>query len=136
VQFEKRDGRRLGRYAQYFRSAAPKFAARIALSSLSFMPGEAILARLENLGVTNFGAGFGYRVERFNGTSWEIDPGLQGNRIVPRILVILGPAANFDCTTIPIPVDQRAGQYRLSKTLRGTGSDRGVEVASEFTVTG
>jgi hypothetical protein len=136
VEFEKLDGRILARYAQYFRSAAPKFEARIALSQASIAPGEAIVARLENLGVTNFGAGFGYRAERFNGTSWEADQSLQGNKSVPRVLVILGPAATFDCATIPIPANQAPGVYRVGKTLSETSSGRRVEVAGEFTIAG
>jgi hypothetical protein len=132
VIFERRDGTRVGRYGQYFRAAPPKFAARIALSNNQFAPGQVVSARLENAGVERFGAGYGYRVERFNGTSWEVDPSLQGERKVPKVLVVLGPAATFDCLHLEIPGNQNPGQYRLVKEV--SQSSRRVIVTRTFTV--
>lgn len=136
VQFEKLDGSRLGAYSKYFRSVVPKFGARIALSASSFAPGEIISARLENVGVSRISAGYGYRVERFNGFSWEVDSALQGNRSVPKVLVVLGPAVNFDCSTISIPVNQTPGLYRLMKEVGRRGAGGKVPIAGEFTVLG
>lgn len=136
VQFEKLDGSHLGTYSRYFRSAAPKFSARIALNAPNFAPGETISARLENIGVSPIGAGYGYRVERFTGSAWEADSALQGNRSVPRVLVILGPAASFDCSTFPIPVNQAPGLYRLVKEVGRWGFGGKMVITSEFTVVG
>lgn len=120
VSFERSDGAHLGKYGEYFRAAAPKFAAQIGLSGERFHPGETVTARVENTGVERFGVGYGYIIERLNGSSWEADPTLQDpRRYVPEVLKILGPGATFDCVQISIPVDQSPGEYRVVKDVSG-----------------
>lgn len=95
TRFEGADGKRLGAYSQYFRSVPAKFDASITLEADTVAPGGTLVARLENLGAVWLGTGFGYSVERFDGSSWVADAALQGNRIFPRVLVRIGPAGVF-----------------------------------------
>jgi hypothetical protein len=134
--FEKRDGVRVGKYSKYFRSAPPRFGARLGLSNRQIAPGESVFARVENIGVVRFGVGYGYRVERFSGMSWEVDPSLQGKRSVPKVLVFLGPSATFDCLQVPVPPNQAPGLYRFTKEVSRSGSAgaRHVAVINTFTV--
>lgn len=138
VVFERRDGSRVARYGQYFRAAPHRFGAKIAVSNKQVKPGDALYARLENTGVERIGAGYGYRIERFNGAAWEVDPSLQNDRPVPKVLVILGLAAAFDCMQLPIPADQSPGRYRFVKEVsKYNNSSRGhrrVVVTRSFTV--
>lgn len=136
VMFEKRDGTFIARYGAYFRAAPPKFASRIALHSEQVGAGDKLSFRLENMGTQKIGAGYGYRIERFTGTAWEVDASLQSNKRVPRVLVILGPSATFDCVTISIPDASSPGRYRVVKAVmtRTDGPAKRVEIAKEFVV--
>jgi len=134
ILFERGGGAHLQRYSKYFRSTTPTFAAHVAVSESDAAPGGSILARLENTGVLPISAGYGYRVERLIGVAWEVDPALQGKRIVPKVLVILGPAASFDCVTIPIPSNQPAGQYRVVKEVGRRGVAGKIVVSAEFSI--
>jgi hypothetical protein len=129
-----KNGRKVRTYSQYFRSLAPTFDAGVALSGSSFLPGQTVYARLENLGVVPMSSGYGYRAERLNGSTWEADSQLQGDRSISKGLFVLGPGSIFDCRMFPIPTSQPAGRYRLVKNVGASGTSQRRIIAGEFDI--
>jgi hypothetical protein len=131
VRFERLNGTRLQTYSQYFRVAPKRLLGRIGFSQETVAPGGSVVVRLENLGTALFNAGFGYWIERFNGSYWKADPTMQDRRRRIRVLRKLSPGESFDCWRLAVPDEQSAGLYRISKRIHNFGEPF---IAQEFTV--
>ena len=129
VFFERRSsGHRLAHYAKYFRAAQPRVEAQVALSRDAIRAGGTLYARMENVGVLRITTGYGYRIERFSGSQWEVDPNLQDDRTVPRVAVKLPAGGTFECVRLPIPTDQPTGRYRIVKEVAEPDGSRRIAI--------
>jgi len=117
VRFENANGKLLGWYGAYFRVVSRTRDARLGLNSTSYRPGDAVLARVENLGTEYAFYGVPYRIERFDGSAWAIAPESPRG---PTILVLLSspPGQTGDrCSVFSVPATMPAGRYRMSKDV-------------------
>lgn len=112
VVIRDRDGKRLARFAEYFRVMPPIDDIRLTLNGSAFEPGETIEACLENHGtgvVPHDACGFG--VQRLVGAGWVHSP-LAPPVPCPAIGLYLPPGETTPGGSTTIPADAEPGRYR------------------------
>ena len=136
--FRRHAGRKYGHYSTYVRILPRLARARLTLRRRKITPGQLIMVRLENVGTVHLGAGYGYRLEQFTEGTWRTATALQDSRVVPRVLVLVGPLSTFDCAAILVPQDQPRGRYRIIKDIWDQVGDGKVHqkasASAEFTI--
>lgn len=133
-------GRKLGAFGGYARLMRPTQHARLTLSPGPHRPGELVQARLDNLGTAIVTFGVPWKVERFNGSGWELAPeSPRGSWILP--LYGAGPGLSSDeCVARVTP--EATGLYRIVKSVDyrlstdfGSREVGPIELTAEFEVT-
>jgi hypothetical protein len=110
-----RDGRKLGRFGSYARLMAPTQGAVLAVDPGPHRPGELVLAWIENFGTATTTFGVPWRVERFNGTAWELAPESPGGPwILPLYFASPGHSSR-ECVAHVSPASR--GRYRVVKEV-------------------
>lgn len=120
------------RYRQYFRVVPRRVDVRLALSGVDFQSGDRLTWRLENLGTVSFIYGVDYRIERFEGSRWVIDP--MSPSAFPAVGFYGGPGIGSSCQSVILSEAMAPGRYRVSKTASSPVSARERRVSSEFKI--
>jgi hypothetical protein len=116
LTIRKLSGELLGRYGQYARVLEPKSETRLHLSATSVHPGEALYARVENLGTELVSYGVPYAIDAFDGATWAPAPqSPKGPWILP--LLHSAPGYSENCSRFLIPTDMAPGLYRFVKDV-------------------
>lgn len=135
--FRHPGGGKHGHYSKYVRILPAITKARLALRRRKVTPEQQITVRLENPGTVHIGAGYGYRVEQLTEGTWRT-AAFRDDRVVPRVLVLVGPLSTFDCAAISVPQNQPSGRYRVIKDIWGRvghgGVRRKTSASAEFDV--
>ncbi len=130
IQF-RRNGMRSDRYQSYFRVVPPRLDLRLALSASSLSTPATLTWRLENFGTSSVIFGLKYRLERYDGSRWVVDPVSPVG--FPQVGFIIGPGAAGGCQSLQLLAGMESGRYRIAKTV-GIGGSGVREVAAEFRI--
>lgn len=96
---------------------------RLALKDRIVVAGEAIYARIENLGTVPIQYTAPFRIERLVGGTWTLDPASPTGPW-PRYLGVVTPGSASRCSSFRVPAEIAPGRYRIAKTVgEETGSD-------------
>ncbi len=107
---------RLATYGMYFRVLRPRFGARLAVSTRSLHPEEALLFRVENPGTETLYFGEPFSIERLQNSQWQP---VRLNLAWHRPLFGLGAGGVSRCQSYDIPAGTAGGTYRVKKNLLG-----------------
>lgn len=130
--FTSPNGRRaFGFFRFYFRAIRPTRAARLSLDADSYARGQTVFARIESHGTEPVLYGAGYRIERYDGTSWSLAPESPDIFILPLYSAFPGESGE-ECSAFPIPSSMAPGHYRMTKEV---GFGRPAREGEEATVT-
>jgi len=132
-------GHKLGGFGTYARLVQPTKHGRLALTPGPYRPGTAVFARIENLGTASISFGAPWRIERFNGSSWELAPeSRRGPWILPLYFALPG-LSSHDCVANVTPA--ATGLYRVVKEVEyfwpggpGPADEESIELTAEFEV--
>jgi len=108
-------GRRLGRYAEYFRILKARTQVRQSISPTTAHGGDLLLASTENLGTTPIGSGNDFFIERYETGQWVLDS-LTPSGFAGIGVVIFGGVA-YDCHVLRLPIGVAPGHYRFHKVI-------------------
>lgn len=117
IVFENENGERLAAFGEYFRVLKPSVDFRFSLNKKKFRPGQTVVAKLSNYGVTSLAFGLGKTVEYHNGTSWTKPPVEFGNGIVFPVRLFADPGTSKSCWSVTIPEKAPPGRYRLGTSI-------------------
>jgi hypothetical protein len=96
---------------------------RLALKDRVVVAGDAIYARIENLGTAPIRYTAPFRIERLVGSTWALDPASPSGPW-PRYLGVVTPGSASRCSSFPVSAEIVPGRYRIAKTVgEGKGSD-------------
>jgi len=136
LSFEKLDGKRLGRYTEFFRVVPERVNARLVTNARTARLGEAIFSRVNNWGTTTFlvEGFFGQSgVERYDDGAWiEVlrEPGPPLNITDTFIYGGYGGA----CLGFQVPSRAPPGLYRFARRINPFGPAKARRLFAEFTV--
>jgi hypothetical protein len=81
IEFQRRSGKALGRYSQYFRVMRPRFEVKVEPSTEVVLPGQKLDVRLTNLGTEPIQASREFLVEGYKQGTWMlVDTIFVGNK--------------------------------------------------------
>jgi hypothetical protein len=109
-------GQRLGAYSEYFRALPRTIDIQLALSQQEVSPGQAVYARVENLGTGMVLPSSVAKIEQYDGTDWRpigssVAAGLRPS-LRPKILGgEIGPCFRFNASQLP------SGSYRFTEQV-------------------
>jgi hypothetical protein len=122
IVFRNGAGNRLGRFGEYVRVLRPTGpSSRLTLNKASFLPGETVSARVEELGIGWLEVNDIYSIEIYDGSTWVRAP-ISPNRLSLLIGTLLGPGeattmSQFTpsppCWSFTIPFGASPGLYRF-----------------------
>jgi hypothetical protein len=118
ITFERKSGKKLGSYSEYFRVMKPRYQAVMRLSDGDVAPGQTIQARIENLGTEPIMAELHIAIEWYDGTNWILR-----DKVYPDGKVIDGRTYVFGgetgpCFAYKVPADLGYGKFRVTEETR------------------
>lgn len=129
--FSDDHGRRLGRYAEYFRVLKRRVDVRLELPRRDLHPGDVLETRLENAGTTFLSFGEEFSIDRYLDGEWQRDPSFPQGFIQVGFVMFGGQA--YVCRNVKLPPDTASGGYRFSKRVEVSGGAR-RELVADFHV--
>ncbi len=135
ITFRNNTGKRLGRYAAYFRVVRPNVNVELVSSDQSLEQGQSLHARVENLGTESVAPDSRIYLEQFDAHEWHpvtsyLTPGRR-----PQIRAVLPAGQAARCVEIQIPNEQGVGLYRItSKVALWRSPSRQVTLSKVFRV--
>lgn len=134
AQLRDRQGKRVGRYADYLRVVSPVADVRLVIGAGPIRPGSRTNFWVENRGTQNvdpMGAAFAFEV--FEGGVWSKAPG--SPRVFPKLRAKpLSAGGAGGCTSFQIPSEARPGLYRYSKDVVILNSGVERQLTAKFRV--
>jgi hypothetical protein len=124
-------GRKLGRYAEYFRVLKRRAEVRLELPEQQLRPGDVLETRLENAGTTFLSFGEEFSIDRYLDGEWQPDPLAPDGFIMVEYVMFGGQA--YVCRNVKLPSDVAPGHYRVSKRVQVDGGSR-RELVADFHV--
>jgi len=120
ISFQSPSGASLGRYGAYTRVLPLRMRPpRLVLNARQFLPGEKVLARVENFSQGWISYGVPYSIQRWDGSAWTRAPESPRSFIKP--LYGSGPGSTGPCLPFGISTTMPAGTYRMVKSIRTSG---------------
>lgn len=118
LDFENIQGRKLGRYSEYFRVMKGRYQVIMTLSDTQVAFGQTLRARIENLGTEPVTADLGLAIEKRDGNRWVHLATVydRGKRVDGRTYVFGGETG--PCFSYKVPADLGSGTFRVSEEIR------------------
>ena len=130
ISFQKRRGKRLGKFSEYIRVMDGFVNVRVGTKRKSYRPGETVYARVENLGTEEIRFGAPYAVEHLTEVGWvRVGPKTRG---WPRWLAGLYAGGAGKCMDFRIPETFAPGLYRIVKSVKYGPWKRGETDLTRF----
>lgn len=111
-----RIGRILGRYSEYARVVKPIADVRLNVKPEQVSSGGVVKFRLENFGTLAASTGREFRVERFDGAGWVMDPASPSGPWFEDQISLPAGAAGM-CDEFEVQPSMPVGLYRISKEV-------------------
>lgn len=113
IDFQDERGASLATYGEYFRSLRPSTDIRLRLNRREARAGDAIDARLVNLGAAYLRFGLGKTIEFYDGSSWVPAPQFTQGNLIPAIALGVGPGESRMCWGATVKSGTPPGLYRF-----------------------
>lgn len=124
-------GRRLGKYAEYFRVLVHRTEFRESVSPRFIHGGEVLVTKTENRGTTGLSFGMSLAVDRFQEGGWQRDPITPKG--FPGVNFFIFGGVSYECYWLRLPNDMTAGHYRVRKDVEVSGG-REHTIGADFFV--